>query len=121
MDMLNRLSHIALIVRDPARTAALFAGIFDAKAVRREDEQGHDETFVRLGEVWFVLVKADVERPLTGDHIAFLASPSILHKVADRLAALGHAYQWARSDTALYFCDFDNHVFELDSVGVDCE
>lgn len=120
MDMLGPLSHIALIVRDPARTAALFTGIFDARAVRRQDDDGHDETFVRLGETWFVLVKADVERPLTGDHVAFLVSPPTLQKVADRLIAIGHEYQWARSDTALYFSDFDNHVFELDSVGVDC-
>jgi hypothetical protein len=34
-------------------------------------------------------------------------------------AAIGHAYQLARSDTALYFSDFDNHVFELDTVGVE--
>lgn len=121
MDMLGQLSHIALTVRDPARTAALFSGIFDARAVRRQDEDGHDETFVRLGEVRFVWVKADVERPLTGDHVAFLVSPSTLYRVADRLIAIGHQYQWARSDTALYFSDFDNHVFELDNVGVECD
>lgn len=73
---------------------------------------------MRLGEVWFLRVKADVARPLTGDHVAFLVSPSTLHRVADRLIAIGHQYQWARSDTALYFSDFDNHVFALDSVGV---
>lgn len=121
MNVLGKLSHIALIVRDPARTAGLFADVFGAKAVQRRDEDGHDESYVQLGDTWFVLVKADVERPLTGDHVAFLVSPSTLAAVAEKLAASGHGYQLARSDTALYFSDFDNHVFELDTVGVESE
>ena len=119
MNMLSKLSHIALIVRDPARTAALFADVFGAKAVQRTDEDGHEETYMQLGETWFVLVKADVERPLTGDHVAFRVSPSTLATVAEKLKAMGYKYQLARSDTALYFFDFDNHVFELDTVGVE--
>jgi catechol 2,3-dioxygenase-like lactoylglutathione lyase family enzyme len=119
MNMLGKLSHIALIVRDPPRTASLFADVFGAKTIQRTDEDGHDESYVQLGDTWFVLVKADVERPLTGDHVAFLVSPSALAEVARKLAAIGHAYQLARADTALYFSDFDNHVFELDTVGVE--
>ena len=121
MNMLSKLSHIALIVRDPYRTASLFADIFDAKAGQCTDEDDHDEHYVQLGDTWFVLAKADVERPLTGDHVAFLVSPSTLTAVAERLAAIEHKYQPARSDTALYFSDFDNHVFELDSVGVESD
>jgi|SRR5690348_3020957 len=119
MDTLSRLSHIALVVRDPPRTASLFAEIFGAKIVRRTDEDGHDETYTQLGDTWFVLVKADVERPLTGDHVAFLVSPATLAAVAEKLTAIGHKHQLARSDTALYFSDFDNHLFELDTVGVE--
>jgi catechol 2,3-dioxygenase-like lactoylglutathione lyase family enzyme len=121
MNMLSKLSHIALIVRDPSRTASLFASIFGAKTIQRTDEDGHDEGYVQLGDTWFVLVKADVERPLTGDHVAFLVSPRTLAAIAGKLAAIGHKYQLARSDTALYFQDFDNHVFELDTVGVESE
>lgn len=121
MNMLSKLSHIALIVRDPSRTASLFADVFGAKTIRRTDEDGHDESYVQLGDTWFALVKANVERPLTGDHIAFLVSPSTLTSVAEKLKAIGHKYQLARSDTALYFSDFDNHVFELDTVGVESE
>lgn len=121
MNMLNKLSHIALIVCDPSRTASLFADVFGAKTIRRTDEDGHDESYVQLGDTWFALVKANVERPLTGDHIAFLVSPSTLTSVAEKLKAIGHKYQLARSDTALYFSDFDNHVFELDTVGVESE
>ena len=119
--MLGKLSHIALIVRDPPRTASLFEDVFGATPVQRTDEDGHDETYMQLGETWFVLVKADVDRPLTGDHVAFLVSPSTLATMAGKLKAMGHEYQLARSDTALYFFDFDNHVFELDTVGVESE
>ncbi|MGH8279258.1 MAG: hypothetical protein ACRETQ_06810 [Gammaproteobacteria bacterium] len=121
MNTLDKLSHIALIVRDPSRTALLFAEVFDAETIRRTDEDGHDESYMQLGDTWFVLVKADVERPVTGDHVAFLVSQSALTAVAKKLAAIGHEYQLARSDTALYFQDFDNHVFELDTVGVESE
>lgn len=89
--------------------------------MQRTDEDGHDESYVQLGDTWFVLVQADVERPLTGDHVAFLVSPNTLTAIAEKLAAIGHKYQLARSDTALYFQDYDNHVFELDTVGVEPE
>lgn len=121
MNLLGKLSHIALIVRDPSRTAAFFEDVFGAKAFRRTDEEGHDESCMQLGETWFVLVQADVERPVTGDHVAFLVSPSTLDTVAGKLAALGHEFLLARADSALYFSDFDNHVFELDTVGVASE
>ncbi|HEX7341768.1 MAG TPA: VOC family protein [Rhodanobacteraceae bacterium] len=119
--MLDKLSHIALIVRNPDRTASLFADIFGAQTIRHHDDDGHDESHVQLGHTWFVLVKAEVDRPLTGDHIAFLVSPSTLAAMAGKLAAIGHEYQMARSDTALYFQDYDNHVFELDTVGMEPE
>ena len=121
MNKLSKLSHIALIVRDPSRTASLFADIFGTKAIQRIDEDGHDESYLQLGDTWFVLVKADVDRPLTGDHVAFLVSPAMLVAVAEKLSTIGHKYQLARSDTALYFQDFDNHVFELDTVGVELD
>lgn len=121
MNTLSKLSHIALIVRAPSRTASLFADVFGARIIQLTDEDGHDESYMQLGDTWFVLVKAEVERPLTGDHVAFLVSPSTLTAVAEKLAAIGHGYQLARSDTALYFQDFDNHVFELDTVGVESE
>ncbi|HEX5352968.1 MAG TPA: hypothetical protein VFW60_02710 [Rhodanobacteraceae bacterium] len=115
------LSHIALIVRDPARTAALLEAVFDAKSVRRHDAEDHDEVNIRVGNVWFVLVAADLERALTGDHVAFHVDPDALRAFAGKLERMGHEYQMARADTALYFKDFDNHLFEIESVGMDAE
>ncbi|MGH8117226.1 MAG: hypothetical protein ACREPY_13180 [Rhodanobacteraceae bacterium] len=56
MRTLGKPSHIALIVREPPRTASLFADVFGAKTIRRTDGDGHDEQYVQLGETWFVLV-----------------------------------------------------------------
>lgn len=119
--MLDAISHVALVVKDPARTAALFTELFDCTTVSRTDADGHDETFIRLGRTWFVLVQAPVERERTGDHVAFVVSTADLLACADRLRAMNHEFILARADTALYFFDYDNHVFELDTTNLEAE
>ncbi|MDE2236159.1 MAG: hypothetical protein KGL13_06010 [Gammaproteobacteria bacterium] len=61
--MLKSISHLALTVKEPARTAALFKDLPGAR----------------------VLAATEVQRKRSGDHIA------------------------------LYFFDYDDHVFELDT------
>jgi len=113
--MLEAISHIALVVRDPARTAALFHELFSAQAVEHPDPEGHLETFVNLGGVRIVLVGAPVQRSRTGDHIAFHVTPQTLEATVDKLQTLGREFIRARSNRALYFFDYDDHVFELDT------
>jgi len=117
--MLESISHIALLVKDPARTAALFRDLFSARVVEREDDEGHLETFVRLAGIWIVLVGAPVQRARTGDHIAFRATPEILEATVAKLQAMGREFIRARSNRALYFFDYDDHVFELDAEDID--
>jgi catechol 2,3-dioxygenase-like lactoylglutathione lyase family enzyme len=119
--VLESISHIALVVKDPARTAALLHDLFSARVVEREDDEGHLETFVRLAGTWIVLVGAAVERARTGDHIAFQATPEILEATATKLEAMGREFIRARSNRALYFFDYDDHVFELDTEDLDKE
>ena len=119
--MLESISHIALVVKDPARTAALFRDLFSARAVEREDDDGHIETLVRLGGIWIVLVAAPVQRARTGDHIAFRASPEVIEATVAKLQAMGREFIRARSNRALYFFDDDDHVFELDAEDIDKE
>jgi len=119
--MLESLSHIALVVKDPARTAALFRDLFSARVIERKDDEGHLETFVRLGGLWLVLVGAPVERTRTGDHIAFRATAEVLEATAAKLQAMGREFIRARSNSALYFFDYDDHVFELDTEDMDKE
>jgi catechol 2,3-dioxygenase-like lactoylglutathione lyase family enzyme len=119
--MLDAISHVALVVNDPARTAALFKELFGSRVISRTDSDGHDETFARLGRTWFALVQASVERPRTGDHVAFSVSKATLLTCAEKLKAMNHEFMLARGDTALYFYDYDNHIFELDTTDLDAE
>jgi catechol 2,3-dioxygenase-like lactoylglutathione lyase family enzyme len=113
--MLGSIAHVALTVQDPARTAEFLRGLFEAPVLRRTDEDGHDETFIRLGVTWFALVKADVKRERTGDHVAFRVAPEAIPAIAEKLKARGYQFILNKPGTSLYFFDFDNHVFELDS------
>lgn len=119
--MLEAIGHIALVVKEPARTAALFHDLFGSRAVEREDAEGHLETFVRVAGTWIVLVDASVQRVRTGDHIAFRATPEILEATAAKLQAMGREFIRARSGSALYFFDDDDHVFELDTEDLDTQ
>jgi hypothetical protein len=117
--ILDAIGHIALVVGDPARTASLFRDLFNAAILLRRDPDDHEETFVRLGRTWFVLVKGVVDRPRTGDHIAFAVSRATLLESAEKLKKMNLEFFLARSDTALYFFDYDNHIFELDTTDLD--
>jgi catechol 2,3-dioxygenase-like lactoylglutathione lyase family enzyme len=119
--MLESISHIALVVKEPARTAALFHELFNTRVLEREDDEGHLETYLRLGGIWIVLVGAPVQRARTGDHIAFHTTPEVLEATATKLQAMGREFIRARSDRALYFFDYDDHVFELDTENIDKE
>ncbi len=119
--MLTSISHVALVVKDPQRTGALFEDLFGARAVQRRDEEGHLETFVKLGGTWFALVGAPAERTRTGDHIAFSVTPEALEATAAKLEAMGREFIRARGNASLYFFDYDDHVFELDTGDIDKE
>jgi fosfomycin resistance protein FosX len=113
--VLGPIAHIALIVQDPARTAGFLHELFEAPVLGRTDADGHDETFVRLGVTWVALIGADVKRERTGDHIAFRVAREDIAPIADKLKSMGCEFIVSKSGTSLYFFDFDNHVFELDS------
>jgi hypothetical protein len=89
--------------------------------VQRADDEGHLETFVRVGGTWLVLVGTPVQRTRTGDHIAFQATPEILEATVAKLQTLGREFIRARSNRALYFFDYDDHVFELNTEDIDRE
>lgn len=119
--MLDAISHVALVVSDPARTAGLFQQLFAAEILQRVDEEGHDETLVKLGGVWFLLAEGGVERPRSGDHVAFHVTQAVLESTKEKLKAMNMEFISARSNSSLYFFDYDNHVFELDTADLTSE
>lgn len=116
--MSTSIGHIALIVRDPARTAELLAGVLGAQVTARQsDDEGHLQTCAKFGGVWFVLQQGEGPQCRNGDHIGFEVSRDELRVYADKLNTFDVEHFMAREDTALYFMDYDNHVFELDAGG----
>lgn len=117
--MPKALSHIALIVAHPTRTADLLIGVFpDARVLRGEDpEDAHPEVIIALAGLEFALIRGNGPASRNGDHIAFAVTKEEQLACARRMDELALDYQMAREDTALYFSDYDNHVFELDVVG----
>ena len=113
--MSESISHIALIVCDPERTAELFAGVFGARVVSDADDDGHRQSLARFGGVWFVLRQGEGPTTRNGDHVALEVEKTELPRYAEKLASFGVEYFMAREDSALYFTDYDNHVFELDA------
>lgn len=109
------IDHLALVVRDPARSARLFAQVFDDARV--ESGEGDHDTLVWLGGVCLVLVCGTPPATRNGDHIAFAVDKAEQLACAERLRAAGIEYLMARGDSALYFDDYDNHVFELEVTG----
>lgn len=115
--MPKAIDHVALMVRDPARTAALYAQVFDDAVVMPADDDGDHGILVRLGGTCFVLMQGEPPAQRNGDHIAFAMSKAEQLICVDKLKALDLECQFARGDSALYFTDYDNHVFELDTEG----
>lgn len=115
--MSTSISHIALVVRQPERTAHLLEVLFNAKVLPPNPQRrGPPETLVFASGVWFVLVKGEPAISRTDEHIAFTVEESDLPALAQRLAAIGIESQMSRagaSAKSLYFVDYDNHLFEL--------
>lgn len=113
---MGKLSHIALIVRDPERSAQLFADAFGMEVVLPTwDTGGAQERIVRLFGVEIVFREGEGQDRDRGDHLGFAVSPDELDMYRQRLVALGVGVEMARDDSALYFRDHDHHLFELDS------
>lgn len=116
--MPQALSHIALIVSHPTRTARLLTDVFpDARVLQQEDPaHAHPEVILALAGLEFALIRGNGPASRNGDHIAFKVSKQEQLDCARRMDELALDYQLAREDTALYFSDYDNHVFELEVV-----
>lgn len=116
--MPKALSHIALIVSHPTRTAHLLTDVFpDARVLREEDpEDSHPEVILALAGLEFALIRGQGPASRNGDHIAFAVTKQEQLDCARRMDTLALDYQMAREDSALYFSDYDNHVFELEVV-----
>jgi len=117
--MAHSLHHIALVVRDPARSAEIFRTLLDAVVIPPDAERrGPPETQVHLAGLCLVLVQGEGKPTRTDEHIAFAVEDRCLSDMEAKLAVLGLQSERARAGTSgrsLYFVDYDNHLFELNA------
>ena len=90
--MIEGLSHITFIVRDLEKMTHFLTIIFDAKEVYSSGDKTcprSREKFFLINDVWVAVMEGD--------------------------APLGKTYNMPGEGSSLYFYDFDNHLFELDT------
>lgn len=114
------LSHITLIARDLARTAALLCNGLGAEEVYDSSEKNFSlsyEKFFLLGGVWLVVMEGE-PTPRSYRHVAFKVGDADLPVYRAKLRELGVEVRPSRPRVAgegrsLYFYDFDDNLFEL--------
>lgn len=118
MHINSRLNHVALAVKDPARSARIFEKLFGAEvAMSGPEHRGPPEVSAHLPGLTLVLVAGSPasSAPSAG-HIALNVTAAELAAAKAHLAQLGIAFEeprHGRKDRGLYFVDHDNNLFEL--------
>ena len=125
--MVNRLSHITFIVSNLERSALFFKKVFGAKEIYSSGNRTFslsEEKFFLINDLWVCLMEGDPSVGRTYDHIAFQIHESeydtylMLLKDAN-IEILPDRKRVAGEGRSIYFCDFDNHLFELHAGSLD--
>jgi hypothetical protein len=115
--MLKGLSHIGLEVKNSERTARLFQELFSAEIrYKKPENEVQAETFLRIGDIWFALIEGEGNKYRSDDHIALTVSENDLNSYAKKLSEMNIEYRFSKINSppkSLYFYDYDNHFFEL--------
>lgn len=125
--MIQGLSHITLIVRDPDRTARMLEFVLDAREVYSSGDETFSlarEKYFLIGGGWLVLMEGEAGTEKSYEHIAFKVSEEDLAKYRGRVRISGLKILPGRSRVegegrSLYFHDYDNHLFELHTAGLE--
>ena len=119
--MIEGLSHITLIVRDPDDMAVILKTVFDAEEIYDSGETQYSlsrEKFFLIGGVWVAVMQGDALADRSYNHIAFKIPDEDFDLRLDRIRSLGLDMRPPRpriegEGRSIYFHDRDNHLFEL--------
>lgn len=119
--MIEGISHITFITRDPDRMALLLCEGLGATEIydsARKNFSLSREKFFLLGGVWIAVMEGEPPAERSYQHVAFTVAPAALPAYRARLEQLGVEIRPPRSRVegegeSIYFYDFDNHLFEL--------
>ncbi len=119
--MIEGLSHITFIVKDPDRTSDFFHTVFKAKEVYSSGEKKYSyskEKFFLVNNLWFAIMEGEPLDKKTYNHIALKVAEKDLDECIERVKSLGLEVLDDRDrisgeGKSFYFYDYDNHLFEL--------
>jgi catechol 2,3-dioxygenase-like lactoylglutathione lyase family enzyme len=119
--MIEGLSHITLIVRDPDDMAEILKTVFDAEEIYDSGPQHFSlsrEKFFLIGGVWVAVMQGEALGERSYNHIAFKVPDAEFDAYVDRIATLGLDMRPPRpriegEGRSIYFYDRDNHLFEF--------
>lgn len=119
--MIEGLSHITFVVRDPDRTATLLEKVFDALPIYDSGDKPHSlsrERFFLIANVWIAIMEGEPLPAKSYNHVAFKIAEEDFDLYESRIRSLGLESRTARprirgEGRSLYFHDYDNHLFEL--------
>lgn len=118
MVQVQGLDHIALAVRDVARSAEWYQTLFGLEERYRDVWHG-EPTFLCAGSTCVALIQADEKLVGVGDlgvrHFAFRVDRENFERARQELERRGVEYQFDDHDVSwgLYLKDPDGHVVEL--------
>lgn len=121
--MSSAISHITFIVKDIEKTAKLFEFIFGAKVLYSSGRRTFSispEIFLSVNGLWIALMQGEPPAERSYTHVAFKVAPADFTEFAGRIKESGAEIKEGRSRIsgeadALYFYDYDNHLFEIHS------
>ena len=119
--MIEGISHITLIVKDLAKTAALLESVLGANPIYDSGSAQFSlsrEMFFMVGQTWLCLMEGGPLPTRTYNHIAFQIPDALYDTYRAKILASGAELLPGRprvdgEGRSLYFYDFDNHLFEL--------
>ncbi len=121
--MIEGLSHITFITRNLDKMEEVLTTILDAKKIYDSGDRTFSlskERFFDIGGVWVAIMEGDPLSEKTYNHVAFKMSVDEYDDRLQRIRSLGLEIREGRSRVpgegqAIYFYDYDNHMFELHS------
>ena len=119
--VIERLSHITLVVHDLDRMSKFMKGIFDAEEVYVSGDDTHSisrERFYIIGDVWVAIMEGKSLPERSYNHVAFKVSNNDFDMYIERVRNMDVKMRVGRpriegEAQSLYFYDYDNHLFEL--------
>jgi len=125
--MIPGLSHITFIVKDLRRSAIFFENIFGAKEIYASGDKPFSlsrEKFFLIGNLWICIMEGDPLAERSYNHVAFCIAESEIDGYIERIKEIGAEIRPGRprvqgEGRSVYFCDFDNHLFELHTGSLD--